>query len=324
MTATSERVRSQFDYDVCLTFAGERRGYVREVADLLTERGVRVFFDEHEKVQLWGKDLYAHLDDIYQNLARHCVLFASAEYDKKVWTNHERRSAQARAIREQGDYLLPARFDDTPIPGIPDTVGYIDLQKVTPAGLADLIEQKLGPRETSEFFPPVPNLLYDRLDIVGDAEAEQVALQQAYRWFDVLRRMTSVEREVIMQAFIHGCSAELPDNVHIYIDLLRRVTDLPVTKLKRTLGGLNSLGFTCTIRDEHSSRSHREQVLGEAPLFQIEWTDLSGNFEYPELLVATEMIFGAMDGYCEECGLDAIRRLDFSQLGTSTVSQDEH
>jgi hypothetical protein len=196
MTPT-DRDDSRFDYDVCLSFAGEQRDYVREVADLLAKRGIRVFYDEREKVQLWGKDLYAHLDDIYQNLARHCVLFASAEYAKKVCTNHERRSVQARAIREQGgDYLLPARLDNTPIPGLPDTVGYIDLQEVAPAELADLIEEKLGPREKVEFFPPVPDLLYRRLGIEEDVEAQQAVLVQAYHLFRVLRRMTHDEREV--------------------------------------------------------------------------------------------------------------------------------
>ena len=315
---------SHYDYDVCLSFAGEQRVYVREVADLLVKRGIRVFYDEREKVQLWGKDLYAHLDDIYQNLAKHCVLFASTEYANKVWTNHERRSAQARAIQEQGDYLLPARFDNTPIPGLPDTVGYIDVQNLTPAELADLIEQKLGPRAKERFFPPVPDVLYERLGIEDDAEAQQAALEQAYDWFGALRRMTVVEREVITQALIYGCPAELPDNIHIYIDLLRRITDLPTGKLKRILGGLRSLGFTCTIREEHGDASGQTEKLGRAPLFQIQWTDLSSTLGFPEMLVVRQMILGAMDGYCEEHGLDAVRRLDFSQLATATTSEDEH
>jgi hypothetical protein len=66
---------------------------------------------------------------VYRKLARYCVLFASADYARKVWTNHERRSAQARALRERSEYVLPARFDDTEIPGLSSTVGYIDLRR---------------------------------------------------------------------------------------------------------------------------------------------------------------------------------------------------
>ena len=108
--------KNEFEYDVCLSFAREQRDYVETVAQELTSRGVRVFFDDYGKVKLWGKDLCSHLDEIYQHLCRYCILFASKEYAAKVWTSHERRNAQARALKEKQEYILPARFDDTPIP----------------------------------------------------------------------------------------------------------------------------------------------------------------------------------------------------------------
>ncbi len=58
---------------------------------------------------------------------------------EELWTSHERESAQARALLERQDYILPARFDDTEIPGIRATVGYIDLRSTTPAALSQLI-----------------------------------------------------------------------------------------------------------------------------------------------------------------------------------------
>jgi len=85
---------------------------VEKVADKLRSQGVRVFYDQYEQVQLWGRDLYQHFDDVYQDAARYCVLFASKRYAEKVWTNHELRSAQARAIRENKEYILPAHFDN--------------------------------------------------------------------------------------------------------------------------------------------------------------------------------------------------------------------
>jgi hypothetical protein len=56
----------EFEYDFCLSFAGEQRAYVEEVASELKSRGIRVFFDDYEKAELWGKDLYAHLDEVYR------------------------------------------------------------------------------------------------------------------------------------------------------------------------------------------------------------------------------------------------------------------
>jgi hypothetical protein len=141
-----ERVESYSDspyrlYEVALSFAGEDRGYVGAVAKALKERRVRVFYDEFESVTLWGKDLYVHLDDIYRKQARYCVMFLSENYKNKLWTNHERESAQARAFEERSDYILPVKIDDTEIPGVRPTVGYID--KLPPRELAELVVRKV-------------------------------------------------------------------------------------------------------------------------------------------------------------------------------------
>lgn len=133
-----------FEYDVALSFAGEDRNYVEKVAHLLKAKGVEPFYDRFEEAHLWGKDLYTYFDQIYRTKARYCVLFLSKHYAAKAWTNHERESAQARAFNERQEYILPARFDDTEIPGIRPTIGYIDLRTNTPGQLVDLIFQKLG------------------------------------------------------------------------------------------------------------------------------------------------------------------------------------
>jgi hypothetical protein len=137
-------------YDVCLSFAGEDRLYVEKVADLLQDRNVRVFYDLHELAFLWGKDLYSHLDKVYRQSARYCILFASQHYAAKLWTNHERVSAQARAFSEAEEYVLPARFDDTEIPGLRPTIGYVDLRHVTPDQLVEIICQKLEISDSKE------------------------------------------------------------------------------------------------------------------------------------------------------------------------------
>lgn len=131
------------DYDIALSFAGEEREYVDRVANLLKERGVKVFYDLFEEADLWGKDLYAHLSEVYRKRARFTVIFISRAYADKLWTNHERRSAQARAFQEAEEYILPARFDDTDIPGVLPTVGYVSLKDRRPDDLVSLIAKKL-------------------------------------------------------------------------------------------------------------------------------------------------------------------------------------
>lgn len=141
---------SKYEYDIALSFAGEDRAYVEEVATSLKERGVRVFYDVFEEANLWGKNLYEYLSDIYQNKARYTVMFISSFYNQKLWTNHERVSMQARAFQESREYILPARFDDTEIPGVLRTIGYISLKSRSPQELAGLIESKL--KRDQKFF----------------------------------------------------------------------------------------------------------------------------------------------------------------------------
>ncbi|MFL1894280.1 toll/interleukin-1 receptor domain-containing protein [Aquimarina sp. 2-A2] len=140
--------KDDYIYDIALSFAGEDRKYVEQVASELQKRNIRVFYDMFEEANLWGKNLYNYLSEIYQNKARFTLLFISKAYNEKLWTNHERVSMQARAFQESREYILPARFDSTAIPGILNTVGYIDLRNKTPDQLVDLIEKKISKEQT--------------------------------------------------------------------------------------------------------------------------------------------------------------------------------
>ena len=77
-------------FDVALSFAGEDRAYVEQTAAVLRRMGLRIFYDKHERVSLWGKNLYDHLSAVYRDTSRYTVMFISEHYARKLWTNHER------------------------------------------------------------------------------------------------------------------------------------------------------------------------------------------------------------------------------------------
>ena len=131
-------------YDVALSFAGEDREYVVGVAEDLKVKGVRVFYDEFEKVAPWGENLTERFVDVYMKSARYAVLFISKYYRDKVWTRLERRAALARDLTEGQVYILPARFDDTEIEGLLPTIAYVDLRKLSPAEFSVMICEKIG------------------------------------------------------------------------------------------------------------------------------------------------------------------------------------
>lgn len=131
------------NFDIALSFAGEQREYVDQVANLLKQKGISTFYDSFEEANLWGKNLYDYLSDIYSNQARYTIMFISSDYANKLWANHERQAMQARAFQESSEYVLPARFDDTEIPGVLPTIGYIDLNNKSPEEFVKIVEKKL-------------------------------------------------------------------------------------------------------------------------------------------------------------------------------------
>jgi hypothetical protein len=125
------------------------------VAAHLSNAGIKVFYDKFEEAELWGKDLYRHLSDVYGKKALVTVIFASKHYKKKLWTNRELQSAQAKAFESNREYILPALFEKAvTIPGVLKTIGWISLWDRTPEQVADLIIEKLrtfGVEPTARF-----------------------------------------------------------------------------------------------------------------------------------------------------------------------------
>ena len=146
------------EYQVALSFAGEQRSWVEEVARHLQARTIAVFYDGFERVRLWGTDGAETFTNVFEHKAGYVVMFISEAYVRKSWPQLERKAALRRMLREDREYVLPVRFDDTPVPGLPPTTIYEKAADYTPATLAALIAEKLGVRpyagKASDVPPP--------------------------------------------------------------------------------------------------------------------------------------------------------------------------
>jgi len=215
----------KYEYDVALSYAGEDRSYAEALADILRNRGVHVFYDKYEKAILWGEDLYTYLSELYQNKSRYCILFLSKHYAAKLWTKHELRSAQARALREQGAYLLPLRLDDTEIPGVLPTIAYLDWYQETPETIADLIVKKL--RTVSQASSTFAQRLSQEsiLGFINEATSKVVL---------ILGRFTS-ERKVVLDALKEELSKQ--SYIPIIFDS-EKLSSRDITETVRTLAHL--------------------------------------------------------------------------------------
>lgn len=132
----------RFQYDVVFSLAGEQKDYVEKVARYLGEHGIKVWFYRFKQVDLWGRNEIDTLSEIFTKSGKYCVLFISKEYAQKVWPNLERQFIQSRWLKDPG-YLLPARFDDSLVVGIPDTIGYISLKNLSPEQFGSFVIEKV-------------------------------------------------------------------------------------------------------------------------------------------------------------------------------------
>ena len=145
-------------YEVALSFASEQREYAEGVATALQSRGISVFYDDFEKIELWGKDLTEEFQAIFERGSDAVVFFVSKAWVEKPWPRIERRFALSRAVGEPEFDVLPVRFDDTPVPGLAESVAYICAQHYSPAELASMIAERLGVKpfegKASDVPPP--------------------------------------------------------------------------------------------------------------------------------------------------------------------------
>ena len=156
-------------YDVALSFAGENRHYAKQLADLLEAGGYSVFYDDFERAQLWGKNLYVYFSSVYKDQASYCVIFLSAHYARNLWTKHELQSAQARAfVEENREYILPVRLDDTEIPGILLTAGYLDLRSMTIEEIYQALVEKLSGTTAQTTARPQPKSREDFIKLAQE------------------------------------------------------------------------------------------------------------------------------------------------------------
>ncbi len=169
-------------YDVALSFAGEDRRYAEVLADELKRHGLKVFYDYDEQSSLLGENLYNFLADLYQNKSLYVVPLLSTYYAAKLWTSHELKAAQARAFTEQHAYILPIRLDDTDIPGILQTVGYLTLKNLNDIGIvAEIIFKKIKGVSDSSAALTSSDVKKPRASKAATINTHQVRLEHIYR-----------------------------------------------------------------------------------------------------------------------------------------------
>ena len=128
-----------------MSFPGEKRDYVRRVAESLAEELGRenVLYDKYLAAELARPNLDLYLGALYREDTQLLVPFLCADYQRKNWCGLEWRQIRDLLFQWEGKRIMPFRFDDTPIPGMLSIDGHVMIGDRAPHEVAELILQRL-------------------------------------------------------------------------------------------------------------------------------------------------------------------------------------
>ena len=133
-------------FDVALSFPGEARDFVEQVAQHL-ERLIgpdRYFYDRNYTAQLARPSLDTFLQAVYRDRSRMVVVFSGGNYQLKDWCGIEFRAVREIINARQHERIMFVRMDDGEVEGIFGHDGYVDARQHTPAEVATFIEERIG------------------------------------------------------------------------------------------------------------------------------------------------------------------------------------
>lgn len=135
---------SRHHFEVALSFPGEIRPLVEEVAGHLERRmGPNAYFYDNNYVsQLARPSLDTFLQGIYRDRAKLIVVFLSADYQRKDWCGIEFRAIRGIIAERKNDRIMFVRTDDGAVDGVFNTDGYIDARKHGAEALPKFIHER--------------------------------------------------------------------------------------------------------------------------------------------------------------------------------------
>lgn len=132
-------------FKVALTYAGENRGYVEQVAinlELKVGKG-NIFYDSFFQAELARMDLDIYLQDIYHNKSDFIVVFLSKDYETKEWCGLEWRSIRDLIKNKEGNKIILVKLSEFNLGGIFSIDGFLDGMKNDPLTISELIKRRI-------------------------------------------------------------------------------------------------------------------------------------------------------------------------------------
>lgn len=136
-------------FRIAFSFAGEKRSFVKAVADLLAAKfgESQILYDKFHEAEFANADLAFNLPELYKTEADLIVAVFCKDYDHKEWCGLEWRAIFS-IIKEGGSkQILLTRFDHADGKGLHGLGGFIELDKKSPEETATLVLERLALNE---------------------------------------------------------------------------------------------------------------------------------------------------------------------------------
>jgi len=133
-------------FRIAFSFAGDKRAFVAEVAELLAKRfgQDQILYDKYHEAEFARSDLAFHLPSLYYNDTELVVAVFCNDYEKREWCGLEWNAIYGRIKKRNVNDVMLCRFDRVEGEGLYGLAGFLDLDNKTPSEVATLITDRLS------------------------------------------------------------------------------------------------------------------------------------------------------------------------------------
>jgi len=136
-------------FRVALSFAGEKREFVAQVALLLARRfgEAAILYDKYHEAEFARFDLGIRLPRMYGEQSDLVVPVLCPDYDRKRWTGWEWVQIYGLLTQQDAHRVMPCRFGLAEVDGLGHAAAFVELDDKTPEQLATLVLERLAINE---------------------------------------------------------------------------------------------------------------------------------------------------------------------------------
>ena len=148
-------------FRIALSFAGESRKLVEEIAQILaTHFGRdRILYDKFHQAEFARPDLAFYLPKLYKDESDLVVLVFCDDYENKQWCKLEWRAIYSLIKNMKDQDIMLMRFNRLEPVGLHGLPGFIELDDLSPAQIAGFILKRLALNEGRPRTPQSPAIV---------------------------------------------------------------------------------------------------------------------------------------------------------------------